>query len=160
LSDEPVSHEFKTLVYQEAFLPDGSAVVLACGDGKVRIWEPAAKIVRAELDCGSPVLCVAVSRDGRRIIAGCADGTAQVKDLQTGGTGPVFRHQREVRAVAFLGDNVLSASGDGACRRWHLATGLPLGPTMYGPGGINSLAVWNDLVATGSPRYVRVWRLD
>jgi serine/threonine protein kinase/WD40 repeat protein len=160
LTDEPVSHEFDTVVYQEAFLPDGSAVVLACGDGKVRVWEPVARVVRAVFDCGSPVLSVAVSRDGRRIIAGCADGTAQVKDLQSGATGPVFRHQREVRAVAFFGENVLTASGDGTCRQWHLATGLPLGPTMYSPGGINSLAIWNDLIATGSPRHVRVWRLN
>jgi serine/threonine protein kinase/WD40 repeat protein len=159
-TDEPVSHELNTLVYQESYLPDGSAVVLACGDGKVRVWEPAAKVIRAEYDCGSPVLSVAVESAGRRIIAGCADGTAQVKDLATGGTWPVFRHQREVRAVAFIGLNALTASADGTCRRWHLATGLPLGPTLYGPGGINSLAVWNDLMATGSPRHVRVWRFD
>src|SRR5262249_4785294 len=63
LTDEPVSHELDALVHQEAFLPDGSAVVLACGDGKVRVWEPAAKVIRAEYDCGSPVLSVAVSRD-------------------------------------------------------------------------------------------------
>src|SRR4029077_8908222 len=115
-------------IHQEAYLPDGSAMVLACSDGAVRVWEPIAGRGRLEVECGSPVLAVAVNEDGSRVLAGCADGTAHLWDLAERKELVVVRHAAEVRAVAFHEADLLTASADGTARRWHAGTGLPLGP--------------------------------
>jgi WD40 repeat protein len=152
--------ELHTRVNQEAFLPDGSAVLLACDDGKVRIWDPTTNEPRVEWDFGSPVLSVAASPDGKRILAGCADGAAQTQELDKHIARLVLQHRAEVRGVAFHGQDYLTASADGTARRWHGHTGLPLGPPMRHPDAISGLATWGDLVATGGRgRYVRVWRV-
>jgi WD40 repeat protein len=57
-----------------------------------------------------------------------------------------------------LGRDLLTASADGTARRWHAATGLPLGPPMRHPDAISALALTRDVLATGGRgRYVRVW---
>jgi serine/threonine protein kinase/WD40 repeat protein len=149
-------------INHQAFLPDGSALVLGCDDGKVRVWDPVTgSDVRPPLDCGSPVLAVAVSDDGRRALAGCADGSARLWDLGAGTTLVTVRHRAEVRSVAFYQGELMTASGDGTARRWHAGTGLPLGPAMPHEDALTALAVWKDLAATGGrDRYVRVWRLN
>jgi eukaryotic-like serine/threonine-protein kinase len=161
IEGDPLDHDFDFDIHQETFLPDASAVVLACGDGKVRIWEPGRDHVRAELDCGSvPVLAVAVNENGSRLLAGCADGAARLWDLSANKELLIVRHRAEVRGVAFHIDDLLTASGDGTSRRWHGATGLPIGPAFAHSDSVNALAVWKDLVATGTrDRYVRIWRL-
>jgi serine/threonine protein kinase/WD40 repeat protein len=152
--------ELHTRVHHESFMPGGSAVLLACADGKVRLWDPVANQHHTELDCGSPVLAVAPRPDGKQIVAGCSDGTAQVWDLDSRSRISVFRHRSEVRGVAFHGVSILTASADGTARRWHADSGLPLGPPMSHPDAISGLATWSDLVATGGRgRYVRVWRI-
>ncbi len=156
MSDRPAYRELNTRVNQEAFLPDGSAVLLACADGYVRLWEPASDQFRMEINCGSPVLSVAASDDGNQLIAGCADGTAQIKNVATGETELILHNSSEVRAVAFADERAITASADGSCRRWHLPTGLPLGPPLKHPDAISSLSIWKQLLATGGRgRYVR-----
>jgi WD40 repeat protein len=149
-------------VNHQAFLPDGSALVLGCDDGKVRVWNPAQGAeVRPPLDARSPVLAVAVSDDGRRALAGCADGSARLWDLSAGALLVTVRHRAEVRGVAFHKDDLLTAGADGLARRWHAGTGLPLGPPLPHADAVTALAVWRDLAATGGrDRYVRVWRLN
>jgi WD40 repeat protein len=149
-------------IHHQAFLPDGSALVLGCDDGTVRVWDPVAgSDVRPALDCGSPVLSVAVSDDGQRVLAGCADGSARLWDLDSGSLLVTVRHRAEVRAVAFHGADLLTASADGTARRWHAGTGLPIGPAMPHADAATALAVWRDLAATGGRGgYVRVWRLN
>jgi len=161
MEGDPRDHDFPFEIHQETFLPDASAVVLACGDGKVRIWEPARDHVRAEFDCGTaPVLAVAVNHDGSRLLAGCGDGAARLWDLSAGKELLVVRHRADVRGVAFHNDDLLTASGDGTARRWHAGTGLPIGPAFAHADSVNALAIWRDLVATGTrDRYVRIWRL-
>jgi serine/threonine protein kinase/WD40 repeat protein len=148
-------------VRREAFLPDGAGLVFGCENGKVHFWDPAAgKEMREPIDLGSPVLDVAVSGDGKCILAGCEDGTAQLWDRESGTKLMTVRHRAEVRAVDFHGNDPVTASADGTARRWHAATGLPLGPPMAHPDAISALSVWRGLVATGGRSgYVRVWRL-
>ena len=97
MEGDPHAHEFPCDINHETYLPDGSAVVLGCSDGKVRIWEPTGDRVRAELDCKSDVLAVAVSLDGTRLLAGCADGSAQLWDLEAAKELLTVRHRAEVR---------------------------------------------------------------
>ena len=160
MDTEPKSREFNTRVHQEAMLPDGS-VLLACADGRVRIWDPTSNQERAELNCGSPVLAVAASDDGKRILAGCADGTARLWDLADGSELLQVRHRAEIRGVAFHGSELLTASADGTARRWHAETGLALGPAFQHPDAISALALSGQFMATGGRgRYVRVCALN
>ena len=154
-------HRLDTDVLQGAFLPDGSAVVLGCEDGAVHVWDPVTgRDIRSPLECGSPVLAVAVNDDGSRILAGCADGTAHLWDRSSGSKLQVVRHRAAVRAAAFHGVDLLTASADGTARRWDAATGLPLGPPLVHADAIAALATRGPLVATGGrDRTVRVWRL-
>jgi WD40 repeat protein len=153
--------DFESPVWHAAFLPDGTGIVLACGNGMVHIVDPVTgRDLRPPLACRSPVLAVAVDEEGSRILAGCADGTAHLWDRGTGAELHVVRHRAEVRGVAFTGTDLLTASADGTARRWHAATGLPLGPPMHHADALTALAAWGKLVATGGrDRVVRVWRI-
>src|SRR5262249_13661278 len=98
---DPVQH-FDCCIHAEAFLPGGTSLVLGGADGKLRVWDADQKHrVTQELDCGSPVLAVAASQDGRQVLAGCADGSVQLWDLTAGTRIWTVRHRAEVRAVAF-----------------------------------------------------------
>lgn len=161
MDKESATQELPCRVHQEAFLADGSGVLLACDDGRVRIWDPTTNRLRTELNCGSPVLSVSASDDGKHVLAGCADGTAQLWDLETIAQIRILRHRSEVRGVAIHEDKLITASADGTARRWHAATGLPIGPPISHPDAISALSVWGDLASTGGRgRYVRIWRID
>jgi eukaryotic-like serine/threonine-protein kinase len=153
--------QFDGVVRQSTFLPDASAVVLGCDDGQVHIWDPVTgRDERPPFDCKSPVLAIAVDESGQRILAGCADGTSHLWELATGTELQVVRQRTEVRVVAFHGDDLLTASAHGNVRRWHAASGLPLGPPMPHTGPVTALATYGSMVATGGrDHYVRVWRL-
>ncbi|HEX3148976.1 MAG TPA: WD40 repeat domain-containing serine/threonine-protein kinase [Gemmataceae bacterium] len=153
--------QFDSVVRQSAFLPDASAVVLGCDDGLVHIWDPVAgRDERPPFNCKSPVLAIAVDEAGKHILAGCADGTAHLWELATGSELQVVRQRTEIRVVAFHGDDLLTASAHGNVRRWHAATGLPLGPPMPHTDAVTALATHGSMVATGGrDHFVRVWRL-
>jgi WD40 repeat protein len=158
---DAVQH-FDCCIHAQAYLPGATALVLGGGDGKVRVWDPDRSLktqITLELDCGSPILSVAASEDGRQVVAGCADGSAQLWELESGRRIWTVRHRAEVRAVAFHKGNALTASADGTVRQWHAGTGLALGPPLTHADAVNALAILGELVATGSrDRYVRVWR--
>jgi WD40 repeat protein len=153
---------FDCCIHAQAFLPGGTSLVLGGADGRLRIWDADQRhhAVLLELNCGSPVLAVASSADGVQVLVGCEDGSSQLWDLSAGTRIWTVHHRAEVRAVAFHKGDALTASADGTIRRWHAATGLPLGPRLAHADAVNALAVLGDLVATGGrDRYVRVWRL-
>ncbi len=119
-------------------LPDGppDVITLAGGaDGKVRFLTVAAKEA-GEVQAGpTPIVALAMSRDGTLIAAAGIGGAVALIDrkarsvLRTlGGPGlPVW-------SVAFLPDNatVLTGGADGAIRRWNALTGDPIGSSLRG----------------------------
>jgi WD40 repeat protein len=71
---------------------------------------------------------VAFSPDGKTVLTGSADNTAQLLDAATGRPlGPPLTHQGVVRAVAFSpdGKTVITGSLDKTARLWDVATALP-----------------------------------
>ncbi len=79
------------------------------------------------------VMSVALSPDGRLILAGCSDGKARLFDAGTG--LPLARpleHKGRVRAVAFSGDGrrVVAACSDQTAQVWDLAAARPIGPLI------------------------------
>ncbi|HUG92406.1 MAG TPA: WD40 repeat domain-containing protein [Planctomycetaceae bacterium] len=96
-------------VHQAAFSPDGTWVLAAAGDGRVRVWTIAdgQPVVTFEAH-QAPVLCAAFSADGRRILTGSEDSTAGLWDLaNVDGRWTARRvltlkgHTARVTAVAF-----------------------------------------------------------
>src|SRR5215831_12905525 len=77
------------------------------------------------------VTACAFGPEGRSILSGCRDGTAQLWEVATGRPliGPL-RHEAEVSSVAFSPDGriLLTGSLDGAAHFWDAHSGFPLGP--------------------------------
>ena len=92
--------------------------------GRIAWRDPVAELVAD----GEDINAAAFSPDGRRVVAGLADGTVRVWNA-SGGNAKVLRgHVGQVTAVAFNRDGSLIASGggDGQVRIWNGATGRPI----------------------------------
>jgi WD40 repeat protein len=156
------------LVRQAAFDPGGHVLLLACGDGRARLWDTEAD---AEIDPDRPlahareVMACAFGPEGRRALTGCQDGTARLWDVEA--RRPLLeplRHDAEVSAVAFRPDGrtLLTGCTDGTARFWDAASGQPLGPTLGNVGGVRAIAFDRDsrrAATGGGDGAVRQWRL-
>jgi WD40 repeat protein len=120
-----------------AFRPGGRELLLACDDGRVRLWDVSRD---SEIDPDRPLLHpgpvarIAVDAAGERLLSGCRDGTARLWDLRTRtALLPALPHDAEVNAVAFSPDGrtLLTSTLDGALRFWDAASGEPLGATRW-----------------------------
>jgi WD40 repeat protein len=92
---------------------------------------------------GGAVWVAAFSPDGRQILTGSWDGTAQLWDAATGQPrSQPLAHDDQVRAVAFSPDSRWVATGslDGTARLWDATTGRPLGPRLPHSGKVWDLA--------------------
>jgi WD40 repeat protein len=102
------------------------------------------------------VMGVAFSRDGRRLLTGCADNRARVWDAGTGqlNSRSGFQHQGWVRGVAISPDGkiALTSGEDKTARLWDIESGLPLGAVMEHGHYVSSVAFSPDgrRVLTGS----------
>ena len=111
------------------------------------------------------VNAMAFSPDGRIVLTGSSDRTAQLWDAATGAAiAPPLVHQAEIYAVAFShdGKTVLTGSGDKSARQWDAATGRPIGGPLVHPGLVVAVAYSPDgktmLTAGGHPdSTARLW---
>jgi eukaryotic-like serine/threonine-protein kinase len=108
-----------------AFSPDGKTVIVGNRLGVVFFWEPRTGEVRGRLkgQHQSAVRAIAVSSDGKMILTGGTDKSAQLWDaVRYQLIGIPIRHQGPVVAVAFSPDNktVATASSDGSARLWDV----------------------------------------
>ena len=102
-----------------------------------------------------PVNNVAFSPDGRTVLTGSDDKTAQLWETQTGQPLATYQgHSGSVRSVAFSPDGhfVLTGSDDGTARLWETQTGQPLAIYQGHSGSVRSVAFSSDgrSVLTGS----------
>jgi len=113
----------------------------------------------------SPVLAVALSRDGQRVALGGANGLIHTGLVTDKGPLKVLKaHTGEVLGLAFLSDGqtLVSAGQDGALKWWNLDTGTETRSVVGHPGGIACLALSPDgqLLATGSKLgQAKIWDL-
>jgi len=166
----------KSRVGQMAFTPDGKALVTACGDGIVRLWDAATGAVvrqfqREKAWPGFDTL--AISPDGKQIAAG-GDHHDPVVHVWEASTGKLLYQLTAqsylVTAIAFApdGKTLATAGGrrrpdDGSVERvlvlWDAATGKEL--RRLGPSGdwVASLAWSPDgkALAVGSPGTIHLF---
>ena len=96
-----------------AFTPDGQSLITAGPHGDVELWTLGGEKL-AELDGPrNPILCLAVSPDGKRIAGGYKGEAAFVCEARAESKFALFdAHTAAVHSVAFSPDGTLIASGD------------------------------------------------
>jgi WD40 repeat protein len=162
-----------------AFTPDGQVALVSIGDAAVHRLDSES----GESLSGGPVLTreeagvVAVSGAGRRFITQLADGTAQVWDVQTGGTvGPPLapvvpewqisfasRSVSSRPAVALSADGRIALTSSGTeVHVWEAETGLPLGPPLQATAAVERVLLCDaaTVVAFTRSDAVETWDLS
>ena len=104
------------------------ALRLLSQDMTVQLWDLGSGVERKRLrGAKESLVCVALAPDGRKVVAGCRDGTIHLWTLDPPGTRPLVLngHTGTVTGVAFTPDGsaVLSGGLDGTLRRWDVETG-------------------------------------
>ncbi len=108
------------------------------------------------------VTSVSFSPDGRHVLSGAWDRTAQIRDAATGQLRVTIHHQDKVLAAHCNreGDRFVTASADGTARVWHATNGDPITPGLRHEGEVNCAEFSPDgqSVVTGSAdKTARIW---
>ena len=157
-------------VRDAVFRPDGKYVASAGDDARVQVWEtetgkPLALLQRFPAAVG----CVRFDPgQGRRLFAGCDDGTARLYQFATG--EPVLiqtlHHGAAITSAAFSPDDgrrIVTASADGTAQVWDGETGQPMGPPVKHPSRVVSARFSPDgrwCVTACDDNATRVWDAD
>ncbi len=160
-SDPPCGH-----VRAVAYSPDGETIATAVAynygtrgaiSGWVILWDvqtgkQVGKVQHASVD---PIWALAISPDGKLLLTGCDDRTAQLWDLDsTEPVGTPFQHEGSVASVAFSpdGKRVLTGSVDNTAQVWDLKTGTPAGSPLLHQDRVTSVAFSpnGEIILTGS----------
>ena len=147
-----------------AFSPDGKTLVVASGDGKVRLRDVASGQLRGQtVEQGSPIIHVALSPDGRTILTSGFDKTARLWDADTGRpVGQPMLHPGGVWGVAFSpdGKTLLTGSSYQTARVWDAHTGRPISLHLEQAEPMPSVAFSPDgktILTGGIDRTARLW---
>jgi len=125
------------------FSPDGTLIVTAASDDRVRFWDAMTGVeIRPAYAHSGAVQQVTFSPDGERVLTASADGTACVLDARTG--TPVFpplQHESPVQTAVFSPDGAWIATGavNALLRRFSARTGEPSGKPSPLVAAVNAL---------------------
>jgi WD40 repeat protein len=169
-------------VLRAVLTPDGRHLVAGGTDGALRVVELAggkeAQCLRRDWAKDPPhpslppdrarrISALAVSHNGKRVLAGEEGGALTLWDLTSGKEVRVFRGHTAVARVAFSPDDSRAASagalGDRSVRIWNVARGTEVRRLEGGTGqtGTNGLAWLPDgkrlLVWSSDPAALRLW---
>lgn len=112
--------------------PDARTIVVATGEHAVQLIDGGTGALGRELSTGAgKIERLAVSHDGRQIVAGLRNGTAAVWDMTTGrrvfalGAPAGSAHEESIRTVALSADGKLGATAgdDFTVRVWNTDNG-------------------------------------
>jgi WD40 repeat protein/predicted Ser/Thr protein kinase len=109
-----------------AYAPDGSWLASGSADETVKLWDLANERVLRTMSAGARVRAVAVSPNGRRVVAAAENGLLLVWDSLTGDELMTLPgHTGDVTGAAISSDGALIASGsfDNTARVWDADTG-------------------------------------
>ena len=147
-------------------------LLTACRQNKLEAADPSESETQADQarmvlkGHKKPVICVAVTPDGKTVISGSVDSSLKVWDLEPGQCRTTFKgHSNGVRGVTVTpdGKQVISSSADGALRVWNLETAACIA-TLETPGNDNwGVAISGNgrtVVSASSLYTLGVWDLE
>jgi len=155
-------------IEQLRFSRDGSKLVAASVDRKIRIWDVTTQKLLIEIE-GHPsgvlgfASALAFSSDGRTLGVGYYDAAAELFDVPGGKRLALLRgHKAPVSGAMLLpdGKTAVTASWDQAVKFWDVPTQLPI-DSLHGEAlALFSMALSPDgrrLAAGGPESVVRLW---
>ncbi|HLJ97382.1 MAG TPA: serine/threonine-protein kinase, partial [Gemmataceae bacterium] len=158
------------------FSPDGRYLLSCSGckrpgdwpegaDNTLRLWDiESGAEVRRFYGHTRPVVCVSMSRDGRRALSGSVDQTMRLWDVESGQLLQVYRgHEHQICSALFLPDNrrVLSCSPDGTARIWDMASGREIDRIPTGHLSCGALSPDGRVLAGGGDgKIVGLWNVE
>jgi WD40 repeat protein len=150
----------------QALAVDGKGnVYSASADNTIKVWSPRGEELQTFSGHADGNTCIALSKDGKRLLSGSADKTLKLWDVKTGQAIFTFTgHEGIVRSVALSADGKWAVSGgdDRTVRLWDVQTGKPL-QTLTGHGdGVNGVALtahgaW--IASASDDQTIRLWPL-
>jgi len=136
-----------------AVAPDGE-IVTGGADGKVYLVSPEGELRGAVAAAETPIIAVALSRDGAFLAAASIRGAVAIIDRKTRAvTRTLVGPGLPVWSAVFLPDNrtLLTGGTDRMIRRWDITTGEPI-------GGVAGGGVEDTLAAYAGDRGAEVFR--
>jgi WD40 repeat protein len=108
-----------------AFSSDSKCLATAGNDGRISVWNSAdgQRLRRWAVQDDVPINCLALSSDGKWLLANAAKGCFRLWDVTSGSTSPPIQgHRDDVVFAAFLSEpqRLLTASMDGTALIWDL----------------------------------------
>ena len=124
--------------------------------------KPAPTIEAAKLEGpAAPVRALAFSGSGKRIAAGCDDGSVHIWEPGSDKAPVKLDHGSAVRTVVFLEGDLLAVAGDGgAIKVWNAADGKVERSLEGHAGAVLALAISPDrktVLSGGEDKSVRTW---
>ncbi len=161
-----------------AWSTDGKTLAVGSWDGLVHVLDENVNEIKTltvpDEGIYTAVIAVAISPDGRRIVAGSKDRTTRVWDVADGELiATATGHEGFVNEVQFVGDanHLLTASVDGTIRSWLIEESVEeSGSTIHSAkplqimrghlGSVSALAIAPDnetVVSGGRDHTIRFW---
>jgi hypothetical protein len=119
----PTGDKVRSKVSYAAFAANCHFALAGDGDELVRYETATGHMVKFRWEQAGRIVSVALSPEGRRALAGCADGSVRLLDIEgQRDLGPIGSHHGAVVSVAFSydGRQALSGGADGMVRLWKL----------------------------------------
>jgi len=152
----------KQPIWSMAFSPNGDRLAVAGNGDTVRLYnmvDSHAPTIRIPHYGG--VWTVAFSSSGNRLATGGVDDIVRVWDTATGEkvTDLITGDRKDVKAVAFVGEHLVSVGDDGTVRLWNIPALPPAMPAHDDP--VIGVAFRDDRIfSVTAGGMVRQWRPD